>query len=118
MSKKLYSQFKYQNRVICLPFDKKIYDDIVKDANKFRASLDKFIEQYPELFPQEITQGYQLKDVREPKKLSVPIRRILIKKSNVSYTIRPSFVMPYLTARLATWKSPYFCVSITSHFTP
>ena len=54
MSKKLYSQFKYQNRVICLPFDKKIYYDIVKDANKFRASLDEFIKQFPQLFPAEI----------------------------------------------------------------
>ena len=98
MSKKLYSQFKYQDRVICLPFDKESYYDIVKDANKFRASLNKFIEQFPQLFPIEITQGYRLKDVREPKKLSVPIRRILIKETNISYTIRPSFVMPYLTA--------------------
>jgi hypothetical protein len=67
MSKKLYSPFKYQNRVICLPFDKN--DDVVKDAKKFRASLEKFIEQFPQLFPTEITQGYQLKEVREQKKL-------------------------------------------------
>ena len=98
MSKKLYSQFKYQNRIICLPFDKQTYYDIVKDASKFRASLDEFIEQFPQLFPAEMTEGYQLKEIREPKKLPVPIRRILIKKTNISYTIRPSFVMPYLTA--------------------
>ncbi len=97
MSKKLYSQFKYQNRTICLPFDKENYYDIVFDANKFRASLNKFIEQYPELFPNEIAQGYQLKDVRFPTKLPVPHQSILVKETNTSYTIRPSFVMPYLT---------------------
>ncbi len=97
ISKKSYSQFKYQNRIICLPFDQKTYNVIVKDAKKFRALVDKFIEQFPQLFPPEITQGYQLKDVREPKKLPVPIRRILVKDTNISYTIRPSFVMPYLT---------------------
>jgi len=96
--KKSYSQFKYQKRIICLPFDQKNYYDIVFEANKFRASVDKFIEQYPQLFPSEITQGYQLKDVRFPTKLPVPIRRILLKKSNISYTIRPAFVMPYMTA--------------------
>lgn len=89
------------HRVICLPFDKKTYDDTVKDANKFRASLDEFIKQFPQLFPTEITQGYQLFDIREPKKLPVPHQSILINKTNISYTIRPSFVMPYLTARLA-----------------
>ncbi|MCD4811294.1 hypothetical protein K8R14_01655 [bacterium] len=36
-----------------------------------------------------------MKDMKESKKLSIPIRRI--KVSGVSYTIRPSFVMPYMT---------------------
>ncbi len=97
MSKISYSPFKYQNRIICLPFDKEDYPEIVKEANKFRAFVDKLIGQFPQLFPPKITQGYQLKDVREPKKLPIPIRRILVKETNISYTIRPSFVMPYLT---------------------
>jgi len=71
MSKKSDPQFKYQNRIICLPFEQKTYYDIVKNAKKFRIYIDEFIEQYPQLFPNEITQGYQLKDVREPKKLPV-----------------------------------------------
>jgi len=97
-SNQSYFQFRYKNRVICLPFYQENYDHIVKDANEFRAFIDKCLEQFPQLFPPEIQNGYQLKDIRKPKKLPVFIRRILIKEINVSYTIRPSFVMPYLTA--------------------
>jgi len=50
---------------------------------------------YPELFPNEIVDGYAMKDIRPSKKQGVPIRRIEI--NNVAYTIRPSFIMPYMT---------------------
>ncbi|PXF58665.1 MAG: hypothetical protein C4B58_05840 [Deltaproteobacteria bacterium] len=65
------------------------------DPAKFRASVYARIEQFPELFPAEITAGYRMKDIKESKKLSIPIRRIEV--SGISYTIRPSFVMPYMT---------------------
>jgi len=67
----------------------------VHDPAKFRASVNARIEQFPELFPAEITAGYRMKDIKESKKLSNPIRRIEV--SGISYTIRPSFVMPYMT---------------------
>ena len=85
------------NRVICIPFSPSVKDYIktVYDHVKFRASLDAMIKQFPELYPAEITAGYRMKDIKESKKLSIPIRRIEI--SGVSHTIRPSFVMPYMT---------------------
>jgi hypothetical protein len=36
-----------------------------------------------------------MKDIYQPKKLSIPLRRIEI--AGISYAIRPSFAMPYLT---------------------
>lgn len=85
-----------QNRSICLPFiNHSHYIEIVKCSNGFRASIDSFAKQWPELFPLEILQGYLMKDIRLSKKLSIPVRRIEI--SGISYTIRPSFVMPYMT---------------------
>jgi len=36
-----------------------------------------------------------MKDIRYSKKLHIQIRRILV--AGVSYTIRPSFAMPYMT---------------------
>ena len=85
------------NRVICVPFSPSVqdYNKTVHDSAKFRASVNARIEQFPELFPAEITAGYRMKDIKESKKLSNPIRRIEV--SGISYTIRPSFVMPYMT---------------------
>jgi len=89
---------KNENRIICRNEEQKSYIDIVQDDSKFRALIDSFIEQFPELFPAEIHDGYQLKDVRHPKKLPVPYQSIKLKTNGISYTIRPSFVMPYMTA--------------------
>ena len=83
------------NRTICVPFCSQDYNKIVCNSVKFREALDARIEQFPELFPAEIGTGYNMKDNRKSKKLSIPIRRI--KVSGVSYTVRPSFVMPYMT---------------------
>ena len=83
------------NRTICVPFCSQDYNKRVCNSVKFREALDARIEQFPELFPAEIGTGYQIKNTRESKKLSIPIRRI--KVSGVSYTVRPSFVMPYMT---------------------
>ena len=84
-----------KNRIICLPFSQENYCENVHDPVAFRKCMDYRIEQFPELFPPEITQGYLMKDIYQSKKLSIPIRRIEI--ANSQYTIRPSFVMPYMT---------------------
>ena len=83
-----------KNRTICLPFTKKSYIPNIKAPINFRVCIDSYIESFPELFPLEIKNGYQMKDIRTSKKLSLPIRRIEIGKT--PYTIRPSFAMPYM----------------------
>ena len=85
-----------KNRTIVLPFDQVKYMAAIEDFQKFRKMLDEFIEKYPELFPDGIHNGYRMKDVRRPKKLNVPVRRISV--DSIPYTVRPSFVMPYNTA--------------------
>ena len=40
--------------------------------------------------------GYELKDDRMSAKQQIPIRRILLKDDS-AYSIRPSFLMPYMT---------------------
>ena len=94
------------NRMICLPFCSQDYNEIVHDDDKFRGALDAMIGQFPELFPAEITTGYQMKDMRESTKLSIWIRRI--KVSGVSYTIRPSFIMPYMTGMVKNLEKALF----------
>ena len=84
-----------KNRNICLPFTQENYEKIVYDPIKFRKSIDDRIKAFPELFPSEIVNGYLMKDIYRSKKQLIWIRRIEV--AGINYTIRPSFIMPYLT---------------------
>jgi hypothetical protein len=95
------------HRTICLPFYDEEYGKIIDDAMQFRHFLNCSYEKMPELFPPNFLQGYQLKDSRMSKKLNIKIRRIEL-KDNSSYSIRPSFVMPYMTAYTEDIEYPLF----------
>ena len=84
-----------KNRTICIPFCKSVYMNKISNAEDFRVDLDRQIAKFPEIFPAEIVNGYLMKEIRHSIKLSIPIRRIEI--AGTSYTILPSFVMPYMT---------------------
>ena len=84
-----------KNRTLCVPFCKTAYPSIVKNNVDFRSYLNKAIVKHPELFPVDIGNGYLMKDIKYSKKLSFFIRRIKI--NGISYTIRPSFIMAYMT---------------------
>lgn len=103
-----------KNRTICIGFPAN-YDEIIKNPSSFRAVIDDSFKRYPELFPLDIVDGYELKESRISKKTSVLVRRILI--NGVAYTIRPSFVMPYMTGLVEDvekalffrkWSVPYW----------
>ncbi len=84
-----------KNRTICLPISQEEYIANIHEPINFRICIDNRVELYPELFPPEIKNGYQMKDIKTSIKLSIPIRRIKI--DGAPFTIRPSFVMPYMT---------------------
>jgi len=86
-----------KNRTICLPFDQTAYQQCVSDAKVFRKFIDEQIELFPELFPIEVSDGYRMKDIYYSKKQAISIRRIEIK--DISYTVRPSFIMPYMVGK-------------------
>ena len=94
------------NRTICLPFSQEVYDACIKNPIDFRIYVDKQIELFPELFPVGIEKGYLMKDIYISKKQSIPIRRIQI--AGISYTIRPSFLMPYMTGLVDEIEKPIF----------
>jgi hypothetical protein len=70
--------------------------NIVEKHTKFKIQLNRFIADFPELFPDSIENGYRCKDIRYSKRSKISIRRIRV--GSISYTVRPSFVMPYHTA--------------------
>jgi hypothetical protein len=85
---------------ICLPISREAYADMIDKPQCFRETLDGFIENYPELFPAAIQQGYHLYGfARQSVKMpAVRIRRIGLPSEQgglTVYTIVPSFVMPY-----------------------
>ena len=59
------------------------------------------------MFPNDFASGYQLKDGRMSAKQRLPIRRIVL-RDGTAYSIRPSFLMPYLTARTDEVEDPLF----------
>lgn len=86
------------SRTICLPWGEEEYAKIVGDPSAFRSALDRCHRQMPELFPDGFAAGYELKDVRVSKKMQISIRRIGLRNGQ-SFSIRPSWAMPYLSGR-------------------
>ena len=86
-----------------LPFQESTYEEMLSDSRICRAEIDRYIEQWPELFPAEIRSGYQLHGKRSSKKLDgFEMQRIKLNERDASgktivLSIKPSTVMPYMT---------------------
>lgn len=92
------------NKRVILPIGLEEYQQLSGDSVRFRAWLDSMIETYPELFPAEIAEGYELHDILPvSRKLpGVRFRRIKLKAGNGEgkqevLTIASSTVMPAMT---------------------
>lgn len=95
------------SRTICLWADESEYNSIVSDPTAFRRWLDQQFREHPELFPQKFARGYNMRDSRVSQKLGVNIRRIEL-RDGTAWSVRPSFVMPFMTARTANAEHPLF----------
>lgn len=94
-------------RTLCLPIAEEAYQPTVRDPVAFRRWVDDCFRETPELFPANFAQGYELKDGRTSVKQGLPIRRLLT-RDKAAYSVRPSFLMPYLGARTADAEGPLF----------
>src|SRR5512135_2544933 len=95
------------HRTICLPISEEAYSQIIDDPAALRRALDGYFQGMPELFPVNFALGYRLKDDRLSAKREVLIRRIAL-RDGTAYSIRPSFLMPYVTARTEDVQGPLF----------
>jgi hypothetical protein len=93
---------------ICLPIDQQRYVPIIDAPTMFRDWIDKAFLQHPELFPKALAAGYELKDVRVSKKLGISLRRIECRTTTKAFTVRPSFVMPYMVGLTDDVEGPLF----------
>src|SRR5437763_7152270 len=81
---------------ICLPISKDDYLGLIDEPEAFRAWLDRAFRDSPELFPDAFADGYTLKDDRTSAKLGLRLRRVRCKATAQAFTVRPSFVLPYM----------------------
>jgi hypothetical protein len=102
-----------QPKTICLPCSQQEYERIVDDPALFREFLDRQIEVTPELFPPEIHRGYRMKDAYTSRKTGWKLRRIDL-RNDQSFSIRPSFLMPYFSGRTEDVQAPLFSASSPS----
>lgn len=95
------------SKTIRLPSNPEIHQRIIDDNKEFRAYVDEWIETNPELFPENIHEGYELHDKTAPSaKLGIRQRRIKINGTDAVYNICPSFVMPYMTGFVSDVEVP------------
>jgi hypothetical protein len=92
---------------ICLPVEEEEYGATVENPKDFRQWLDGCFAEMPELFPEGFAEGYRMKDDRTSRKQGVRLRRIVLGDGR-SYSIRPSFLMPSMTARTEDVEGPLF----------
>jgi len=89
------------SKTICMPCVEAEYPQLLEDNTVFKEYLDNMHLLNPEIFPKDMGNGYVLDGFTEPsKKLEYfRMRRIKILETGEVYTIRPSFVMPYMIAK-------------------
>src|SRR3954471_23161447 len=93
---------------ICLPIDEGLYPRLVGSPQGFRRWLDQAYSDTPELFPKAFAEGYTLKDTYRSSKTGLLLRRIECKATAESFTVRPSFVLPYLAGYADEVEGPLF----------
>jgi hypothetical protein len=86
-------------RIIRLPITELLYPETVKSPFLFRQWIDGLDQKYKLLFDCDLSQGYQLHDIRYSQKMSLSYRRISIGEE--IYTVHPSFIMPYWSGKVA-----------------
>ena len=98
-----------QNRTIVLPMSEKSYESFISDNEIAHEQLQLYYKEYPNLFPEEMEQGYMLNGYsRISKKLDIRLRKIRV--SGVSYRVRPSFILPHCRAKTEEVSKPMFLI--------
>jgi hypothetical protein len=93
---------------ICVPVRKDRYQQVIDSPALYRHWLDEAFRATPELFPAAFAAGYTLKDDRASAQRGLRLRRIRGKTTGAAFSVRPCFVLPYLTAWTDQADGPLF----------
>lgn len=100
------------SRQICIPMTRDIYDRIWNDAGEVRRYLQPLIASSPELFPERIKDGFQLTGhLPESAKMPGVRLRQLRFRDGTAFTLRPSFVMSYMSGTVEDMEHPLLLLS-------
>jgi hypothetical protein len=87
------------------------YDRIWNNTGEVRRFLAPLIQASPELFPAGMQEGYQLTG-HLPESAKMPgIRLRQLRVQRRAYTLRPSFVMTYMTGEVEDLEHPLLLLS-------
>lgn len=101
------------SRQICIPLTREIYDGIWSDAVEVRSYLEPLLKSSPELFPKGIEDGFQLTG-RLPESRKMPgvrLRQLRLRDGR-TFSLRPSFVMSYMTGTVEELQHPLLLLSL------
>ena len=99
---------------ICIPMEREQYDEVWHDSSAVRKLLDALIAESPEIFPSSIQEGYQLSGHLPESKKMPGIRLRQIRMECGVYSLRPSFVMNYMSGTVEEIESALFLLSVNN----
>jgi len=101
------------SKQICIPMTSDMYHRIWDHAGEVRRFLEALIQTAPELFPQGMQDSFQLTG-RLPESEKMPgirLRQVRLADGRV-FTLRPSFVMSYMTGTVEELEHPLLLLSL------
>jgi hypothetical protein len=102
------------SKQICIPMDRQQYAQVWSDAIAVRSILDSLIVESVEIFPSSIEQGYQLSGQLPESKKMPGIRLRQIRLQSGVYSLRPSFVMSYMSGDVEELEAALFLLSMNN----
>ncbi|ADE15610.1 hypothetical protein Nhal_2527 [Nitrosococcus halophilus Nc 4] len=88
-------------RTIRLGLAEADYERFMSDREFAKRGLDKGYREHPELFPEQWDKGDVLYGFTpQSRKQGLRCRRIRLRATRAVFTVAPSFVMPYMSARV------------------
>lgn len=101
------------SKQIVIVMTRDVYDRVWDDPTEVRRILEQQITDWPELLPRGIQDGFSMSGhLPESKKMpGVCLRQLRLKDGRV-FTLRPSFVMPYMMGDIDELDDPLLLLSI------
>lgn len=100
------------SKQICIPMTQELYNEIWHDAAQVRQYLENWMKQSPEVLPAEISSGYSLTGCLPESKKLPGVRLRQLKTTQGTYTLRPSFVMSYMSGTVCELEHPLLLLSL------